>query len=421
MKEQILKKNRYKIKKEKVRYAEKKPFLADKEIIFRSGGRAMVFNISHRLQVFVLLFMAAVFCWSGYNYYFYHNSAKIIHRKDKELGKTRSAYMDLMADVAALQNNLKDVMSSIEDAGNGLNEINEYKEKASVVEDKIKKIADSETWIDSKKVEDEVTKKEALLQKDIALQENDALRHKIENLGYKLHILQDTVRGLEQAEVAILDKIGELSGKEIDEIKDALSKINKSLKVQKLYFNPLSNIKSGKGGAYVPLPDTRISQELNDKISQVFQRIDLLGDYKISMKKVPLGKPVFNARLTSDFGNRSDPFNTKFAKHKGIDMSAALGTRVSASAPGKVVTATFQKNGYGNVVEIDHGNGFMTKYAHLNKIYVKSGDFVTYNQAIGEVGKTGRATGSHLHYEVLYHNKNVNPLTFVRIDNKNEL
>ena len=134
-----------------------------------------------------------------------------------------------------------------------------------------------------------------------------------------------------------------------------------------------------------------------------------------------MGKPVFNARLTSNFGNRSDPINTRLARHKGIDMSAALGTRVSAMAPGKVVSASFQKNGYGNLVEIDHGNGFTTKYAHLNKIYVKKGDLIAYNQAVGEVGKTGRATGSHLHYEVLYRNKNVNPLTFVDIKNRNRI
>ena len=75
----------------------------------------------------------------------------------------------------------------------------------------------------------------------------------------------------------------------------------------------------------------------------------------------------------------------------------------------------------GNLVEIDHGNGFTTKYAHLNKIYVKKGDLIAYNQAVGEVGKTGRATGSHLHYEVLYRNKNVNPLTFVDIKNRNRI
>lgn len=418
-----MKKRRYKFKKPKsVPFTEKKPFLADKEIIFRSGGRAKVFNISHRLQVFALMFAAAVFAWSGYNYYYYHSSARIIHSKEKELGKTRDAYMDLMSDVSALQNNLRDVMDSVEDAGKGLKEIDSYKEKALAVEDKIKKITDSETWIDSDKVKDDVSKKEALLQKDIALQENDALRQKIVFLDGRLEGLRQTVRGLENAEIAILEKMEKLSGREIEDIKTSLTQINKSLKVQKQYFNPLSNAGNGKGGTYyTPGNGALLNKKLQDKISSVFGQIELLESYKAEMAKVPLGSPVYNYRLSSSFGGRSDPFNQRLAHHKGLDMSAALGTRVSAPAEGTVVSAGYRSNGYGNLVEIKHRNGFMTRYAHLNKIYVKKGDKVKYNTAIGEVGRTGRATGSHLHYEVLYNGRNVNPLTFVNTGSMNKL
>lgn len=415
-----MKKNKYKLKKRKVQYTEKKPFLADKEIIFRSSGRAKVFNISHNLQVFMLILLAAVFCWSGYNYYYYHRSAKIIHRKDKELDKTRGAYMDLMSDVTALQNNLKDVMASVKEAGSGMNELNAYKEHALAVEDKIKQIADTEVWIDPEDIEDKVSKKEALIQKDIAMRENSTLRFKISVLDAKLQDLQKTVQGLEDAEIAILDKIEKISDKEINEVKNSLSKINNTLKVQRQYFNPLSNFKDGKGGVYEPLKGSEINGKLLDKMSETFQKLDMAEQYKCALKSVPLGKPVYKYSLSSTFGGRSDPFKRKAAHHKGVDLSAALGSRVSAPADGKVVAAGYQHNGYGNIVEIKHANGFMTKYAHLNKIYVKKGDNVTYNQAIGEVGRTGRATGSHLHYEVLYNGRNVNPLTFVNIRSMNE-
>ena len=415
-----MKKNKYKFKRQPVQYTEKKPFLADKEIIFRSGGRAKVFNISHRLQVWFLLLTAAIFCWSGYNYYAYHHSAHVIHKKERELGKTRDAYMDLMSDVSILQNNLKDVVAAVEDAGNGLNELQEYKEKASAMEDKIKLITDSEAWIDADKMEDKVTKKEALIQKDIALKENDALKEKIGNLSEKLEGLQHTVKGLETAEIAILDKIEKMSGKEIDGIKKSLSEINNSLRQQKQYFNPLANSKNGKGGTYMPLKDIKIGKELQDKMSSTFERIELLDNYKTAMCSVPLGKPVYKYRLSSAFGNRSDPLEKRIARHKGVDFSAAKGSRISAPAAGKVITAEYNHGGYGNLVEIDHGNGFITRYAHLNKMYVKKGANVEYNQAIGEVGRTGRATGSHLHYEVLYNGRNVNPLTFVNIPSMNE-
>lgn len=402
-----------------MQYVEKKPFLADKEIIFRSGGRAMVFNISHRLQLFTLIFLSTVFIWSGFNYYFYHNSEELIQYKEKELGKTRNAYIDLISDVTALQNNLKEVVASLEEADSGLQEIKDYREQAVTVEDKIRNIADSEQWLNQRKVKDKISKREALLQREIMQRENDVLRSKVADLGNKISTLQQNVKGLETAEIAILDKIEKLSGQEIDEIKKSLSKINQTLKVQKQYFNPLANMQEGEGGDYIPLNDTKISPELLDKMLSVFQSIDTLDKYKEAMSSVPLGSPVYKYRLSSVFGSRSDPFNKKIAAHRGLDMSAAIGSRISAPAAGKVIKAGYS-GGYGNLVEIEHDKGFVTRYAHLNKMYVKTGDNVAYNQAIGEVGHTGRATGNHLHYEVLYNGRNVNPLTFINIGSMNK-
>lgn len=419
MKKHFFKKNKYKFKKAKVQYTEKKPFLADKEIIFRSAGRAMVFNISHRLQVVMLCLLALIFCWSGYNYYYYHISERIIHRKDKELGKTRDAYMDLMTDVAALQKNMKSVVQSIDEAGEGLQEIKDYKEQVLVVEDKIKKITDSESWIDTDRLEEKLTKKDALIQKELVQSENNQLRQRVETLSLKLNELQDSLKGLESAEMAILDKIARLSGKEIEQIKKSLSEINRSLKGKNRYFNPLSNAKGANGGVYIPAEGKISNDELLKKMSSTFEQIDTLINYKNAFKSVPLGKPVYRYQISSYFGSRSDPFNKKLAAHKGLDMRAALGSRISAMAAGKVTEAAY-KNGYGNVVEIDHGNGFVTRYAHMNKIYVKKGDKIAYNQALGEVGRTGRATGNHLHYEIMYRGVNVNPLTFINIDSMNE-
>ena len=417
----ILKKN-IKFKKEKVIYTEKKSFLADKEIIFRSSGRAKVFNISHRLQVFVLSLIIAIFCWSGYNYYYYHTSSSIINKKDRELGKTRDAYIDLMSDITALQNNLKDVVASLAEADSGIENVKNYKEKTSIMEDKIKQLADSENWIDQNRIQDAITKKEALLQKEMLIKENKNLRFKIGMLGAKLQELQENVKGLESAEIAILEKIEKLSGKEIEQIKSSLSQINKTLKSQNRYFNPLANIKEGKGGVFVPAEGEKIeNQELIDKLSKTFKNIDLIERYKEALSTVPLGKPVFKYRLSSRYGKRNDPFKkAKIARRKGLDMGASTGSRISAQAAGKVIFAGFKNNGSGNLVVIDHGNGFVTKYAHMHKIYVKEGDKISYNQAIGEVGSTGRSTGSHLHYEVLYNGANVNPLTFVNIRSMNE-
>ena len=134
------------------------------------------------------------------------------------------------------------------------------------------------------------------------------------------------------------------------------------------------------------------------------------------MKKIPLGKPVWSYWLSSPFGKRSDPFNSKSARHKGVDLASNKGNKVKTMADG-IVTKSGWGNGYGKIVEIDHGNGFKTKYAHLNAIYVKKGATVTNGQAIGEVASTGRSTGPHLHFEIrncARYSCNQNPLVYLR-------
>ena len=101
------------------------------------------------------------------SYYFYNKSDRIISRKDQELGKTRDAYVDLMADVAALQKNLNDVVQSLDEAGSGFDELNNYKEQALVVEDKIKKITDSESWINEDELQNKLDAKDAIIKKDL--------------------------------------------------------------------------------------------------------------------------------------------------------------------------------------------------------------------------------------------------------------
>ena len=164
------------------------------------------------------------------------------------------------------------------------------------------------------------------------------------------------------------------------------------------------------------MPDTLADYRNQALISQTEATFEAINDrayYQEAMKRVPLGKPVWTYWLTSPFGKRADPFNAKSAVHKGVDLASAKGNKVKTMADGKVSTAKVM-TGYGNVIEIDHGNGFKTKYAHLNKMYVKQGDKVQLGQAIGEVGSTGRSTGPHLHYEVMYEGANMDPMVFIK-------
>lgn len=127
---------------------------------------------------------------------------------------------------------------------------------------------------------------------------------------------------------------------------------------------------------------------------------------------LPIKYPVAGAKVSSRFGNRRDPFLGRQAFHAGIDFKARHGTSVNAVAKGKVVSAGW-KGGYGKMVEIDHGNGTTTRYAHLSSILVRVGQYVDSNSRIGRIGSTGRSTGPHLHYEIRKNGKAVNPSLYL--------
>lgn len=129
------------------------------------------------------------------------------------------------------------------------------------------------------------------------------------------------------------------------------------------------------------------------------------------IQSTPSIRPVNFGFITDGYGLRKDPFTGRLEFHYGIDISAPMGTPVYATADG-VIGNTGYQGAYGNVIIVHHGFGYTTIYAHLSKIYVRTGDVVKRGQRIGEVGSTGRSTGPHLHYEVLQFNINKNPLDY---------
>jgi murein DD-endopeptidase MepM/ murein hydrolase activator NlpD len=179
-----------------------------------------------------------------------------------------------------------------------------------------------------------------------------------------------------------------------------------------------------KGGPYVPL-SAEGSVSLGDLRAAV-GALDLEADQhtdlftllesrwletRLQSLMIPNSPPV-NVPVGSGFGFRSDPFLGRMALHTGLDFPAPTGTPVHAAAGGVVLSAAVHPE-YGNLVEIDHGNGLVTRYAHNSKMLVKAGDLIQRGQVISEVGTTGRSTGAHLHFEVLVDGVPQNPAKFL--------
>lgn len=178
----------------------------------------------------------------------------------------------------------------------------------------------------------------------------------------------------------------------------------------------------GRGGALVsarPLTMEELQATLADLDRLTDQRVDLmtvmesrLFDEKIKKMMVPTQKPVAGGSLGSPFGWRIDPMNGRAALHTGLDFPSATGTPILAAAGGVVVTQEYHAD-YGNMVEVDHGNDLITRYAHASRVMVRKGDLVKRGQRIAEVGTTGRSTGPHLHFEVLVQGVYQNPQKFL--------
>ena len=160
------------------------------------------------------------------------------------------------------------------------------------------------------------------------------------------------------------------------------------------------------GGPFVEPDDTTAFEGSLVELDQALERLDTM---RSMVRKLPFANPSPASSITSRFGNRTDPFLGRLALHAGIDFRARVGTKIRATGAGKVVTAG-RNGGYGNMVEIDHGQGIATRYAHLSRVLVSEGDEVEAGTIVGLSGSTGRSTGPHLHYEVRRNGRAIDPM-----------
>lgn len=178
----------------------------------------------------------------------------------------------------------------------------------------------------------------------------------------------------------------------------------------------------GQGGPFVAAPMSaeelqkeidRLSRVVDDKAGQLAALETRLLEKRVRERLLPTTLPVKDAFIGSVFGYRSDPFSGSKAIHEGIDFNAEVGTPVYAAAAGVVISADYHPE-YGNMIDVDHGEGLSSRYAHLSKSLVQAGQILRRGEQIGNVGNTGRSTGSHLHFEVRMLGVAQNPAQFLK-------
>lgn len=215
-----------------------------------------------------------------------------------------------------------------------------------------------------------------------------------------------------------LDKIAQRQASALTDIEENVD--NKVRRIRSVLSDlgvdiPVTASAHTVGGPFVPVrPPKPGASEFEQQLYRINLARAHIDRYRSTLLVVPVRKPVAGeVDMSSPFGVRTDPFLGRPAMHTGIDLRGDTGEPAHATANGKVSFAGWE-GGYGRMVEIDHGNGFSTRYGHLSEIDVKVGQEVRIGQTIGKIGSTGRSTGPHLHYETRINGEPVNPQKFLR-------
>jgi murein DD-endopeptidase MepM/ murein hydrolase activator NlpD len=239
-----------------------------------------------------------------------------------------------------------------------------------------------------------------------------ALRLSRNELSSQVAFIEKRMSSLQALQQTIVQRLTERTRGTVAEVEKTV--LMTGLDLEGL-LKSAADLQSGQGGPFVPtVRSMRSAEDLKvlASIQKLGGEVDRWARLQLVLRTLPLASPLDSYLLMSGFGERRDPFNGKTAFHAGVDLKNEVGAPVLATAPGTVVYAGWMGD-YGRIVDIDHGLGIHTRYAHLKSIAVKVGEQVDFRQEIGKLGKSGRSTGPHVHYEVQVNGKPHDPMNFM--------
>ncbi len=242
--------------------------------------------------------------------------------------------------------------------------------------------------------------------------------HTESELARQAQQLEQVKRQSQQEINALAARLGELQA-QANRLNALGERLTEAGQLEDGEFNFHDTPGQGGGGLAKDMPLDELTTGLDD-VSRQFEASgrqlsvmeSLLFDRQLENNALPVRSPVRRSYITSGFGYRADPFGRGRAMHKGIDFDANVGDAVMSVADG-VVSYAGVRSGYGNTIEVDHGNGYVTRYAHNSRLTVKAGDLVRAGAQVAKAGSTGRSTGAHVHFEVWENGNVVNPRKFL--------
>lgn len=414
----------------------------DRQLLIRSNDSVYQLRLGKLAQLSLAAFGFAAITWTvGVTGYSWYLDQRLATRED-QLFRSELSYNRLIARVTESQRRFGEITSQMEDTHRNLLSMAEKNLQLQArVQDYTSKLADSEkekvrisalrTSMDNQMNAlqgqiDGITNRNLALRDELetvetvmsrVMRERDQALQRSKKLQGELSDARQRIADLHSVQQQAMQRVAETADTTILELENVLEMtgllpeafILPPMKPQ----GPDAETEPGVGGPFVAFePEHPKDEEFVGVALALGDRMDHLASLHDRIKKAPLGEPATSYYLSSAFGKRKDPINGRWAFHSGIDLAGPIKTPILATAPGKVVHAGWSGK-YGKMVEIDHGNGIRTRYGHLYKVLAKKGDEVRYQDQIALMGSTGRSTGSHVHYEVLVHDKPVNPLKFI--------
>jgi len=234
-------------------------------------------------------------------------------------------------------------------------------------------------------------------------EEERGLRRERDALAGRVRALEDELTAMRASQERLVENL-------FDRSKKGVADLERVVAMTGLDIDRMLGTK-GRGGPTTEVKYTD-DETLNERVADLRRRLERWQSLQAAVKNLPLIAPLPEYRITSSYGGRRDPFTGRWTSHNGIDMQQPAGTPILATGPG-IVAYTGWYGGYGWMVEVDHGMGVRTRYAHMQSIATEKGQKVEVGEKLGLVGSSGRSSGPHLHYEILIDGKAVDPTNFL--------
>lgn len=413
----------------------------ERQLYYRRGGRVRFVSLGRSAQAVLALVLVASFGWVAFASAYLLFQDRIVESKNRRIVDLESAYGQLSRELSDTRGHFVSLTGDLEDKYERLLNLLLHKE---ALEKRLGALTDElDTAVGERnqafaarqtleaRVERLKTDLDATSARNSSLSEalgktrrslsraagdRDLARRRHDSAEKHADELEQRLDELKSSQQALVDRLRErtLAG-----VREMVSVIEiTGLDAGDLLY-PADAGEPGRGGPLASLDSAGSANELTDmgdafenSVLELESHLVLREGLRRILRTLPLTPPTDHYRLASGFGKRRDPITKRWAMHFGLDLSGPFKSAVRATAAG-VVTYAGRKGPYGRLVEIDHGLGISTRYAHLHRNLVKKGEEVKFRQEIGKMGTTGRSTGPHVHYEVLFKGQPQDPAKFL--------